>query len=156
MYEITVEDWDCIFNIDDPDFENKFTELMRKYLENAKIRCKEHNNKKEKKEWEEKLRAIEFFLNSKNWLISIPTDIKFVFSEKDRDLKKLEYLKYFTNTLATIGMYGETMLQEKCNDEEFGYIMYDCFDKILEIQQNRAKNTGIRGFLTKIKKALHI
>lgn len=29
MYEITVEDWDCIFNIDDPDFENKFTELMR-------------------------------------------------------------------------------------------------------------------------------
>ena len=150
MYDIQIEDWDCIFNLDDPDFEYKFTELMRKYLENAKIRCKEHKNKKEKKEWEDKLRAIEFFLNSKNWLISIPTDTKLVLSEKDRDSKNFEYATYFQNILTTIGMMGENVIQEKCSDEKFGYLMFDCFEKILVIQQERAKKQGIRGILAKI------
>ena len=53
-------------------------------------------------------------------------------------------------------MMGEDIIQEKCGDEKCGYILFDCFQKILEIQQNRAKNTGIRGILTKIKRALHI
>ena len=34
MYDIQIEDWDCIFYIDGLDFENKFTELIRKRAEN--------------------------------------------------------------------------------------------------------------------------
>jgi len=127
---------------------------MIKYLENSKIECAELKDKELQKGWGEQIDAVEYFLQFDNWLLEIPTKTKFVFTEDDRIKQGDERMKLFLNSILTIGMTHEKVYRERYTVDEMGHAICESFERIVEIQQERAKKQGIRGIILKIKGAL--
>ena len=144
--EITEEDMNIINMTDDPEFDEKFRAVMLKYLYNARIDCIREQNKKVRKEWREQLDAIEYFIYADNWLIRIPAGFRENSIEERR--------KKFADMLESIGMIEQYKLHSKLTANEFAKKMNRCYYRIVEIQEDRRKRTGIRGIISKIKGAL--
>ncbi len=73
IQNITQEDIDIFIRRDEPDYDKKFKAVMLKYLENSQMECADLKDKKVKKEWEEQLDSIEYFLHRDNWLVELPS-----------------------------------------------------------------------------------
>ncbi len=97
MKKITKEDWDFIFNTDDPDYEKKFNELVKKYIEKTEKDISKVKDIEEKRDWTSKLNSFKYYFKYENWITILPTYKKIVLTEKDRKRVIIERGRAFSN-----------------------------------------------------------
>ena len=77
MRKITTDDWDFIFNTEDPEYEKKFNELVKLYIEKTEIAISKMSDKDpDKKRWNDQLGSFKYFYEYENWITVLPTPIK--------------------------------------------------------------------------------
>lgn len=102
MNEIKKEDWNCVFNIEDPDFEKKFNELIKKYIAKKELEFSKMENKKEGKDMQSRLNSFKYFFEYENWLTILPTRTKIALTKKDKKKIFVEKAFIFKNFLVLL------------------------------------------------------
>jgi len=72
MSEINRADCDFIFNLDDPDYESKYNEMIRKFIEKKGREISKLDDNQEKEEQMGFLDAIKIVFERENWIARLP------------------------------------------------------------------------------------
>ena len=72
MSEINREDCDFIFNLDDPDYELKFNEMIKKFIEKKGKEISKLDDNKEKEKQMEYLDVVKILSERENWIVRLP------------------------------------------------------------------------------------
>ena len=133
--KLTPQDYDCVYHTDDPDFGQKFNELLRKHIRNTEIDIDRMKDEDEKRKLSEKLKSFKYFLEYENWLTVLPTSVTFPITEKAKKKQTIEKSDIFLNLLTLIGITdGIGVVYPNRSGRELGEKLYTCFKKLLEIQ----------------------
>ena len=154
MRKITTDDWDFIFNTEDPEYEKKFNELVKLYIEKTEIDIsKMSDNNPDKKRWNDQLSSFKYFYEYENWITVLPTRIKIALTDKRKRIQKFQRYVMYSNCWDIIGMTDDfvTLYKQRTTDE-LGSAKFKSFKKLYEIQKERVENTGINRWISRLKK----
>ena len=148
--KLTPQDYDCVYHTDDPDFEQKFNQLLQKHIRNTEIDIDRMKDEDEKRKLSEKLKSFKYFLEYENWLTVLPTRVTFPITEKAKKKQFNERGGIFSNLVSLVGIFDSDPFYVGHSESEAADALAECYIRLFAIQEERVKNKGLRGVINRM------